>query len=105
MNSAVAQPPTPGHPVDFDSLFRDLHWRELLDQSAEHQTAQLRQREEQDSERQFAQNAHNFIRLWNQFVTEYNQKKAFNVKLAKELSKAFRRLEKSSTWPELDKSN
>jgi len=103
VNGAVAQQPIPRQPADLPWMFRDPEWRELLNQSAERVAAAARRQDEQDGQRQFVQDAEQFINLWNQFANEYNQKKAFNIKLAKELSKAFRRLEKTTTWPGVNK--
>jgi hypothetical protein len=40
-----------------------------------------------------------FIASWTALVCEYNKKGTFNVKKAKEVSKAFHDLEKSGGWP------
>lgn len=37
--------------------------------------------------------------LWSKMATDYNEKRVFNLKLARDLSKAFRDLENSEGWP------
>jgi len=39
-----------------------------------------------------------FVALWSALVSEYNEKQAFNIKLAGEVAKAFHELEKSEGW-------
>jgi hypothetical protein len=40
-----------------------------------------------------------FIDSWTALAHEYNEKRTFNVKKAKQVSKAFYDLEKSEGWP------
>jgi hypothetical protein len=56
-------------------------------------------RQAQYKERQFWQKANKVADLWTAFVREYNQKGTFNVKKAREVSKAFHDLEKTEGWP------
>ena len=102
LSAAAAQPPVPPqpmHPVDQDVILRDSRWRELYDQQVERQAQIAAQQREQYEERQFLERVNHFAVLWNQLATEYSQKRAFNIKVAKELSKAFRKLEGTSAWP------
>jgi len=48
---------------------------------------------------EFYSKARQFVQLWQTFAAELNEKKTFNAKLAKEVSKAFHDLEKSDGWP------
>jgi hypothetical protein len=43
-----------------------------------------------------------FIDAWTALAREYNDKGTFNVKKAKQVSKAFHDLEKSEGWPKTD---
>ena len=44
-----------------------------------------------------------FVDLWSQLAREYNEKGTFNMKVAKEASKAFHALEKSEGWPKAER--
>ena len=67
---------------------------------AEQQLAQ--HREAQQKERQFWMKTEKFIDSWTAMAREYNDKGTFNVKQAKEVSKAFHDLEKCEGWPKVD---
>ena len=56
-------------------------------------------RQAQYKERQFWQKANKVADLWTAFVREFNEKGTFNVKKAREVSKAFHELEKTEGWP------
>jgi len=58
--------------------------------------------EAQRKEREFLLRAGKFIQAWSVLVHEYNQKGGFNLKKAKQVSKAFHDLEKSEGWPIAD---
>ena len=57
----------------------------------------------QSKENAFLAKTQAFAALWTALAREYNEKGAFNVKLAKEVSKAFHALEKSEGWPKADR--
>ncbi len=61
-----------------------------------------RERERRETEaaaqRQMARRAAGFVAKWNDFVEKYNRG-LVDAKAANELSRAFRRLEKSAAWP------
>jgi hypothetical protein len=48
---------------------------------------------------EFYSKAKHFVDLWRAFAAELNEKKVFDAKLAKKVSKAFHDLEKSDGWP------
>jgi hypothetical protein len=48
---------------------------------------------------EFYSKARHFVDLWQAFASELNDKKTVNIKLAKQISKAFHELEKSDGWP------
>ncbi len=47
---------------------------------------------------EFYSKASQFVALWEAFASQLNEKKTFNAKLAKQVSKAFHDLEKSDGW-------
>ncbi len=53
----------------------------------------------QEKEQQFWLKTEKFIEAWTALTTEYNEKGTFNVKKAKQASKAFHNLEKTEGWP------
>lgn len=56
-------------------------------------------RDAQYRERQFVETANRFVELWRRFARDYNERKALNIKVVREMSKAFRDLENSEDWP------
>jgi hypothetical protein len=67
---------------------------------AERQLAQ--HKAAQQKEHQFWMKTEKFIDSWTALAREYNDKGTFNVKRAKQVSKAFHDLEKSEGWPKTD---
>jgi hypothetical protein len=97
--SAQALPAQPPAGTDLDLLLRGSRWQELRDQQAAQQAALAPRQNEQQAEREFLGSMHQFVLLWNLFANEYNDRGTFNLKLAKEVSKAFRKLENTTAWP------
>ncbi|MCU1339348.1 MAG: hypothetical protein JWO19_4929 [Bryobacterales bacterium] len=54
---------------------------------------------EKARERHFVDRANRVAALWTKLSKEYNERHAFNIKLAREISKAFRDLENDENWP------
>ena len=79
-----------------DGLAREFMYRQFTGYSLGDEEA--RRRAAQYSEQQFIQKANAFTRVWSAFIVEYNQKKAFNVRIGKEATKAFHDLERSEGW-------
>jgi hypothetical protein len=50
-------------------------------------------------ERQLLERMNRIVQVWTRFAQEYNARKTFNVKNARELSQAFHDLEKTEGWP------
>ena len=50
-------------------------------------------------EKQFVERLNRFASVWTKLAGEYNEKHAINVRLAHELSKAFRSVETGEGWP------
>jgi hypothetical protein len=92
--SAAQNPPLPQSPHRTADLTPARVFEEepvLTDQ-----TEQLRARA---TEIQFRARLNRIAGLWNQLMEEYTAKNAFNVRIARELSKAFRELERTECWP------
>jgi hypothetical protein len=53
----------------------------------------------EEAAQEFYSKARHFVDLWQAFAEELNDKKTFNAKLAKQVSKAFHEMEKSDGWP------
>jgi hypothetical protein len=66
------------------------------------QTAEERQRA-QALETQLRERMNHIATLWKDLVEEFTNKNAFNVHTARELSKAFRELERTECWPKPDR--
>lgn len=62
----------------------------------QHQIAERRSAEHRQQE--FLNKACRFIDAWNRFANSYSKTHTFNVKLAGEVQKAFRELEKDDGW-------
>ncbi len=97
----------PSTQPDWEVLLHDSRWRDLLDQQNRPQLRDVQRREQEWEERQLLEKVHRFVQLWSQFAAEYNHKRSFNIRIAKEPSKAFKNLEGSQEWPKLngDKDN
>lgn len=61
------------------------------------------QRRAQAVETQLRERMNHIATLWKNFVQEYTAKNSFNVHTARELSKAFRELERTECWPKPDR--
>jgi len=83
-----------------EELYREMLWRHLEDGQ---QPDIDKRREAEQQEREMLQKANKFVELWRSFVQELNDRGTFNVKIAKELSKSFRELEKIGAWPKVDR--
>jgi hypothetical protein len=73
-----------------------LYWDLIARREAEQKLAERREAEYR--EHQFVEKVNRFAAVWNKLVGEYNRQRTFNVKTAKELSKAFRDLQ-GTGWP------
>jgi len=56
-------------------------------------------RTNRQKEHEFLAKTDKFVELWTALAHEYQEKGMFNVKKAKQVSKAFHDLEKSEGWP------
>lgn len=97
--SAVAQTVQSNQSSRREDLYRQLWCGGLLhvEAPAEKEIAAL-----QDSRRreyEFLLKLERFTKSWSALAREYNGKGTFNMKTAKEVSKAFHDLEKTEGWP------
>src|SRR5262249_38557273 len=76
---------------------RELAFRDIETQRVELEIASRRRA--QYLETQFIARMNRFVALWGALVHDYNVKKVFNIKLAGEVTKAFRDIESAEGWP------
>ena len=93
-----AQNPRRDRDTFVDLLRRELALRELENSRADVDRELALRRQASSLERQFISRMNRFVALWSALVSEYNEKQAFNIKLAGEVAKAFHELEKSEGW-------
>ena len=93
-----AQNPRRDRDTFVDLLRRELALRELKNSRADIDRELALRRQASSLERQFISRMNRFVALWSALVSEYNEKQAFNIKLAGEVAKAFHELEKSEGW-------
>ncbi len=86
-----------------DAFAREILLRQLETQRAQVEAETAARREAEYRERQFIDKVNRFVGVWSRFVAAYNERKAFDFKSAKELSKAFHELETSGDWPRFDR--
>src|ERR1700716_2648250 len=101
ISPAIAQNSNPERQAaehERDFVARELLLRQLAEQPGRAQLEVAQRREAQYREKQFIEKTNRFVQLWCRFVAEYNGKKAFNMKVAKEISTAFHELETSEGW-------
>jgi hypothetical protein len=82
-----------------DALIREWSFGELTNQSGQQASEEAKRRDAEFRERSFVEKANKFIHHWKRFATKYNEKGVFDVKAAREVSKAFRELENGGDWP------
>jgi len=66
------------------------------------QTEIMNGRRARREEEQFFLKVEKFVQMGTAFAREYNEKGTFNVKNAREVSRAFHNLEKTEGWPRKD---
>ena len=100
-----AQSPYP-NPSDRQDAVRLLYWEALSNAAWRNQTVAqtetAKRKEAHGKEREFLLKADKFVQAWSVLTREYKERGSFNVKKAKEVSKAFHDLEKSEGWPKAD---
>jgi hypothetical protein len=96
-SGATAQMPNANHCPQPGRAYQRLLPTADIPTKAEQQLAE--HKAAQQKEQQFWMKTEKFISSWTALAREYNDKGTFNVKRAKEVSKAFHDLEKSEGWP------
>ena len=99
-SGATAQSPKPNQCPQAGRAYQRLLLRADIPTEAESQLAQ--HKAARQKEQQFWMKTERFIDSWTALAREYNDKGTFNVKKAKQVSKAFHDLEKSEGWPKTD---
>jgi hypothetical protein len=93
-------PTAPGSdPESVIRLQMELLRQSVRDNDEVRATQAAAARQEQIARLQFMAKANHFVALWGDLVQRLNDRQAFDAKLAKKVSKAFRELEKSDGWP------
>ncbi len=82
-----------------ESMEREFVLEDLKNGRAQAELAIEEKARAQMLENQFVRKMNRIAELWRGIVEEYNAKRAFNIRTARELSKAFRELEHSEVWP------
>jgi hypothetical protein len=96
-SGAKAQMPNANHCPPAGRAYQRLLPTADTPTEAERQLAEYKAA--QQKEHAFWMKTEKFIDSWTALAHEYNDKGTFNVKRAKEVSKAFHDLEKSEGWP------
>ena len=100
--TAAAQTPYVNPYPNVEELLQRLWLSGEIQVQTEAQIQIARRREAEYKERQFLLKAKKIVQSWSTFAREYNEKGTFNLKTAKEVSKAFHDLEKDEGWPKMD---
>ena len=84
-------------------VYLENYWRELAfrieNQHSNVDREIASRRHAQYLETQLIAKMNRFAALWSALVHDYNEKKVFNIKLAGEVTKAFRDVENTGCWP------
>jgi hypothetical protein len=78
---------------------RELVFREVENQRSGVEREIASRRHARYLETQFIAKMNRFVALWGALVHDYNEKKVFNIKMAGEVTKAFRDIETTEGWP------
>lgn len=60
---------------------------------------EARRRAAREDLRRLHQKMERFVSAWNEFVREYAERGTFNLKKARSINDAWRKLEREETWP------
>jgi hypothetical protein len=58
-----------------------------------------RRRAAAEEERRLREKMREFVQAWNDFVHEYTERGTFNIRKARLITQAWRKLEREDTWP------
>lgn len=98
---AQAPPLSPQQPIPVEQETKRRAHQEAFEQWALDPDAQQKaaSAKEAAATAEFYSKARHFVDLWQALAAELNDRRTFNVKLAKQVSKAFHDMEKSDGWP------
>jgi hypothetical protein len=99
---ATAQTPNVNRYPNVEELLQRLWPNGDVQVQSEAEIQIAKRKEAEFKERQFLLKAKKLVQSWSTFAREYNEKGTFNLKTAKEVSKAFHDLEKDEGWPKMD---
>jgi hypothetical protein len=99
---ALAQTPYVNRYPYVEELLQRLWLSGEMQAQTEAQIQIAKRREAEYKEQQFLLKAKKLVQSWSTFAREYNEKGTFNLKTAKDVSKAFHDLEKDEGWPKMD---
>ncbi len=77
--------------------------QDLRDSSDAVHMEEARRRAAQEDLRRMHEKMREFVRVWNDFVYEYSERGTFNIKKAKQITSAWRKLEREGTWPKKER--
>lgn len=103
--STLAQAPVPNRAPDgestgsFECFTRELFLRGFETHQAQIEAEVAKPHDAEYRERHLIDKMNKIAGAWDQFVSLYNDRRVFDMKAAKELSKAFHELETSGYWP------
>jgi hypothetical protein len=95
--NAMAQSHGPDQYRNLEPPFQRLMFK--ADNSTELEQESVQASTPQEKQHQFWVKTEKFIASWTAFACEFNKKGTFNVKKAKQASKAFHDLENTEGWP------
>jgi hypothetical protein len=91
--------PYPDGRARAEEIYSELLWSGAVQSQTATQTQIAKRTDAQYREQQLLLRAERLVQLWSALAREYNEKGGFNVKTAREVSKAFHDLEKTEGWP------
>ena len=60
---------------------------------------EARRRAAQEELRRLHEKMEHFVRAWNDFIREYSERGTFNIRKARAINQAWRKLEREESWP------
>ena len=101
--SAVAQTAQSNQSSRREDLYRQLWYSGLTHVETQEENEIAERSDARRREYEFIRKIAGFTKSWSALAREYNHKGTFNVKTAKEVSKAFHDLEKTEGWPKTNR--
>ena len=98
---AAAQTPYVNRYPEVEELLQRLWLSGEMQAPTEAQIQIAKRKEAEYKQKQFLLKAKKLVQSWSTFAHEYNEKGTFNLKTARDVSKAFHDLEKDEGWPKM----